>query len=229
MPVLKFTVMKVKICFILFLAICQILPVSAQKKNQSAKKITVTGTVTENKQPVRGAVIFVDTLFMKIATDEEGNYRVKVEPTAKVIIAAIPDKAYGRANITNPAAVDIIITESLATAPGFVNTALKVNQKQLTKIQKLNTYPNIYEMIRGEVAGVTVSGSSVQIKQGHSFFGSSTPIFVVNGVKVPSIDYLIPTQVKKIELLTGAQASMYAGVDGAPGVIKITLYTGGEK
>ncbi len=221
--------MKTKICLILFLAICQIAPVSAQKKTQSSKKITVTGTVTENKKPVRGAVIFVDSLFMKIATDEEGNYRVKVDPGAKVIIAAIPDKAYGRANIADPSAVDIIITESLATAPGFVNTALKVNQKQLTKIQKLNTYPNIYEMIRGEVPGVTVTGTSVQIKQGHSFFGSTTPIFVVNGVKTSSIDYLIPTQVKKIELLTGSQAAMYSGVDGAPGVIRITLYTGGEK
>lgn len=229
MHVLKFTAMKVKVILILVLVISQAFPVSGQKKEKSSKKITVTGTVTENKKPVRGAVIFVDSIFMKIATDEEGNYRVKADPNAKVIIAAIPDMAFGRAEITNPSSTDIIITMSLTSAPPFVNDALKANQKQLTKIQKINTYLNIYEMIRMEVPGVTVSGTSIVIKQGHSFFGSSTPIFVVNGVKVPTIDYITPTQVKKIELLTGSQASMYSGVDGTPGVIKITLFSGGDK
>jgi hypothetical protein len=221
--------MKAKICLVLILVLCQVYPVSAQKKEHSPKKITITGTVTENKKPVRGAVIFVDTIYMKIATDEEGNYRVKADPGAKAVYAAIPDKAFGSAEIKNASATDISISLSLANAPAFINTALKVNQKQLTKVQKINTYPNIYEMIRAEVPGVTVSGTSIQIKQGHSFYGSSTPIFVVNGVKVPSIDYIIPTQVKKIELLTGSQAAMYAGVDGTPGVIKITLLSGGDR
>jgi TonB-dependent starch-binding outer membrane protein SusC len=221
--------MKVTFIFILSLLISQVFPASGQEKKHSSKKITVTGTVTENKKPVRGAVIFVDTVFMKVATDEMGGYRVKADADAKVIIAAVPDKAFGRIEITDPASADIEITESLASAPPFVNSALKANQKQLTKITRINTYPNIYEMIRTEVPGVTVSGSSITIKQGHSFFGSSTPIFVVNGARVQSIDYIIPTQVKKIELLTGSQASMYSGVDGTPGVIKITLFTGGEK
>jgi hypothetical protein len=205
------------------------MPLSAQKKVHSSKKITVTGTVTENKKPVYGAVIFVDSVFMKIATDAMGNYRVKADADAKVIIAAMPDKAFGSAEIVNPSSTDIVITTSLANAPSFVNVALKENEKQLTKIQHINTYINIYEMIRTEVPGVTVSGSSITVKQGHSFFGSSTPVFVVNGARVPSIDNIVPTQVKKIELLTGSQASMYSGVDGTPGVIKITLISGGDK
>jgi hypothetical protein len=221
--------MKVKVILILIMAISQVFPVSGQKKERSPKKITVTGTVTENKKPVYGAVIFVDSVFMKIATDVMGNYRVKADPDAKVIIAAIPDKAFGRAEIINPSSTDIVITTSLANAPPFVNSELKANANQLTKIQKINTYPNIYEMIRMEVPGVTVNGTSIQIKQGHSFFGSTTPVFVVNGARVPSIDYIVPTQVKKIELLTGSQASMYSGVDGTPGVIKITLISGGDK
>jgi TonB-dependent starch-binding outer membrane protein SusC len=220
--------MKFKILLLVILAISQVCFVQGQE-TKKPKKITITGTVTEKNKPVRGAVIFVDTVFMKIATDEMGAYRVKADPNAKVIIAAIPDKAFGRVEVTNPSAADIVITESLATAPPFVNSALKANAKQLTKIQRINTYPNIYEMIRVEVPGVTVSGTSVQIKQGHSFYGSTTPIFIVNELRVQSIDYITPTQVKKIELLTGSQASRYSGVDGTVGVIKITLFSGGDK
>ncbi len=221
--------MKAKL-FLVFLVILGIsIQVSGQKKEKS-KKIIVTGTVKgPDNKPAEGAAIFVDSVYTKNVTDEQGNYRVRTDADAKFIIAAIPDKFYGKTEIKDPAATDIIVKESLVTAPGFVNAALKANAKQLAKVHKINTYPNIYEMIRAEVPGVTVSGTSVTVKQGHSFFGSSTPIYVVNGVRVNSVDNITPTQVKKIELLTGSQASMYSGVDGTPGVIRITLFTGSEK
>ena len=50
-----------------------------------------------------------------------------------------------------------------------------------------------------------VSGRSVQIQQGHSFFGSSTPLFTVNGVIVHSIDNVNPVEVKSIKVLKGSQ------------------------
>ena len=92
----------------------------------------------------------------------------------------------------------------------------------------MNTYPNIYEMIRCEVNGVTVSGRNIQIQQGHSFFGSSTPLFVVNGVIVQSIDNINPLEVKSIGLLKGSSAAIY-GVNGSNGVISITLKDGKDK
>ena len=91
----------------------------------------------------------------------------------------------------------------------------------------MNTYNNIYEMIRCEVNGVTVSGRNIQIQQAHSFFGGSTPLFVVNGVIVPSIDNVNPMEVKSIALLKGSSASIY-GVNGSNGVICITLKNGSE-
>jgi len=83
-------------------------------------------------------------------------------------------------------------------------------------------------MIRGEVSGVVVSGRSVKIQQGKSFFGSSDPLYVINGVIVQSIDNVNPVEVKSISVLTGSQAAIY-GVRGANGVISITLLNGSER
>jgi outer membrane receptor protein involved in Fe transport len=83
-------------------------------------------------------------------------------------------------------------------------------------------------MIRQEVRGVVVSGRSIVVQQQNSFFGSTQPLFVVNGVRVNSIDYISPTEVKSIQLLKGSNANIY-GNEGANGVISITLLSGKDK
>jgi hypothetical protein len=57
--------------------------------------------------------------------------------------------------------------------------------------------------------------------------GSSTPLFVVNGIIVPSIDNIEPIDVKSVRALVGSAASIY-GVNGSNGVISITLKNGSE-
>lgn len=75
--------MKVKICLILVLALCQILPVSAQK---SAKKIVITGKVVDADQnPLPGVIILVDNKNVNCQTDLKGCYKVRVSPSAKYI------------------------------------------------------------------------------------------------------------------------------------------------
>ncbi len=221
--------MKIKVLLIILLALCQLVPSYGQNKEKSQKKIILTGNIRDkDNMPVEAAVIFIDSVFTKTVTDEQGDYRIKVDQSARNILAVKSDKGFGSAEIGEDRKINITLSQSPSKIPAVIAKGLKDNSASLAKKEKLNTYPNIYEMIRAELPGVTVSGSSITIKQGHSFFGSSTPLFVVNGVKVPSIDYIVPTQVKKIELLTGSSAAMYSGVDGAPGVSKITLKSGGD-
>jgi TonB-dependent Receptor Plug Domain len=92
----------------------------------------------------------------------------------------------------------------------------------------MNTDNDIYQMIRAEVSGVVVSGRSIQIQQGHSFFGSSTPLFVINGVIVETIDNVNPLEVKSNKILKGSEAAIY-GLRGSNGVVSITLKNGTEK
>jgi TonB-dependent starch-binding outer membrane protein SusC len=103
-----------------------------------------------------------------------------------------------------------------------------IKESSIRRPKKMNTYNNIYQMIRGEVSGVVVSGNSFQVEQSLSFFGSSTSLFVVNGVIVQSIDNINPLEVKSINMLKGSSASIY-GVYGTNGEICSTLKNETEK
>jgi TonB-dependent SusC/RagA subfamily outer membrane receptor len=86
-------------------------------------------------------------------------------------------------------------------------------------------YQDIYDMIRGRVAGVEVSGRSIRVRGSNSLNVSTEPLFVVDGVIVREIDDIAPETVKSIEVLKGPDASAY-GIKGSNGVIVITRKTG---
>jgi len=86
-------------------------------------------------------------------------------------------------------------------------------------------YQDIYDMIRGRVAGVEVSGRSIKIRGTNSLNVSTEPLFVVDGVIVREIDDIAPETVKSIEVLKGPDASVY-GTRGSNGVIVITRKKG---
>jgi TonB-dependent SusC/RagA subfamily outer membrane receptor len=82
-------------------------------------------------------------------------------------------------------------------------------------------------MINGQVPGVEVNGTSIKIQNATSFMLGTEPLFVVDGMIVPGIGDISPMDVKSIEVLKGASASIY-GSRGANGVILITTLRGGE-
>jgi len=86
-------------------------------------------------------------------------------------------------------------------------------------------YQDIYDMIRGRIAGVEVSGRSIKVRGTNSLNVSTEPLFVVDGVIVREIDDIAPETVKSIEVLKGPDASAY-GIKGSNGVIVITRKTG---
>jgi TonB-dependent SusC/RagA subfamily outer membrane receptor len=84
-------------------------------------------------------------------------------------------------------------------------------------------YTNILDLLRGELAGVSVSGGNVYIRGGtNSINLSTTALFVVDNVTTNSIDWIKPCQVKSIEVLKDGSASIY-GARGGNGVILIEL------
>jgi hypothetical protein len=222
--------MKFKILLLSFLTSCILLPVFGQKSETGGnKKFSVSGVITDrNNKPVSGTTIFIDSVLTKYTTDEQGRYRLKVNPTAKKIYIFSPEIGYAEADINGGSTINAILKNNIEDVPSFITSSKSANVKNPAKPQKINTYTNIYQMIRQEVPGVLVNGKSIVVQQSNSFFGSSTPLFLVNGVRVNSIDYINPVEVKSIKLLKGSNANIY-GVEGANGVISITLFSGSEK
>jgi hypothetical protein len=227
--------MKWNSFFVLALLICLSLVTYGQKaKKVSDKPVTITGkVVNQNQAPVVGAVLYIDNMKTSFVTKEDGTYKIKVNPSA--VTLEVRSSLYGNSEtqINGQSTINFTLGEavdnSLARNDALQIKAKADEDKQMKpRGRKMNTYNDIYQMIRGEVNGVTVSGRSISIQQGHSFIGGGEPLLVVNGVIVNSIDNINPVEVKSIKALKGSEAAIY-GVRGSNGVISITLKNGTEK
>ena len=90
---------------------------------------------------------------------------------------------------------------------------------------EVNGYTHIAEYLAGRVPGLSViksgGGYKYVIRGVNTIYGSTDPLFIVDGMEVVDIDYLNPRDVQSVEVLKDASASIY-GTRGACGVIIIT-------
>ena len=109
----------------------------------------------------------------------------------------------------------------------LTNAVSKVSVDQ----KEVGAYSNIGEYLAGRVPGLVVrrtgSGYSYNIRGATSIYGSTEPLFIVDGMEVMDIDYLNPRDVKNVEVLKDGSASIY-GTKGACGVIMITTHRAGD-
>lgn len=91
--------------------------------------------------------------------------------------------------------------------------------------EDIGGYNDIGEYLQGRVPGLSVqrtgNGYRYIIRGLGSVNSPSDPLFVVNGTAVNDISYLNPRDIKSVEVLKDASASIY-GTRGACGVILIT-------
>lgn len=225
--------MKHRFIFILLFSLCAFQLITGQKDGKkSDKPVTISGKVTDaGNHPVAGAVLYVDNVRTSYVTDEKGAYKIKVGPSANKL--KVSSSRFGVCDtLINGQTKINFIFKSNPDALSGIKDPVKASSKEESgtpkpKTKKMNTYSDIYQMIRTEVSGVLVNGRSIVIQQQNSFFGSSDPLFVVDGVIVNSIDNINPVEVKSISVLTGSSAAIY-GVNGANGVLVITLINGSD-
>ena len=104
--------------------------------------------------------------------------------------------------------------------------------------EQLNTTPTISvgEMLRGAAAGVHVSlgsaepggTSSVLIRGRRSLSGDNSPLYIVDGVPMSSIDDINSNDIESMEILKDASSQSIYGARAANGVILITTKRGQE-
>jgi TonB-dependent SusC/RagA subfamily outer membrane receptor len=223
-----------------FICVCQISSGQKVKKN-----IIITGFVTDAKQkPVENTAIFIDKVKTNSVTDKKGYYKVKASLKAREIMVFSFYTGYVKVPIEGRTTIDFILpgesgkpeenvtdsdNETISTGYGTMkkkDSATRVNKID-GQSQRFAGYQDIYDMLRGAVPGVGVSGKSIKVMGSSSLNANTEPLFVVDGVMVNSIDNISPQIVKSIEVLKGPAASVY-GIRGANGVILINLLSGIE-
>ena len=195
----------------------------------------LTGKVVDfNNKPVAKAKIYLDSIYSKVKTNKNGDFEVLIP--SKVSTINVYSDEYGllSSKYNNEDNMSFVFLETdkskkikkeshVSLAYSETNQKYVVSESQNTKASKDNrTYNTIYDMIRGKVAGVSVSNDNkITIRGFSSIKYVGPPIFVVNGMIVSNIDFLIPNNVKSIEVLKDAEAAIY-GSRGSAGAIVIT-------
>jgi TonB-dependent SusC/RagA subfamily outer membrane receptor len=219
--------------------------VSISSGQKAGKKVTITGHVVDGTQAsVANAIVMVDGKKTDILTNDKGHFKIKVKPGSSTIgiftmsNGVLEEPLDGRTIINFTFAGTVVSQPSGKVDPGDETVDIgygTVKKKNMTgtvgkidgRNSKYASYRNIYDMIRGEVPGVQVNGTSIKIQGASSLMLSTEPLFVVDGMVVNSIDDIQPYTVKSIEILKGSSASIY-GSRGANGVILIKLVGAGD-
>ena len=227
--------MKIKYLLIVTLLLTISCTLPAQK---SGKKLTITGKVVDaNRSPISNITVLLDGKESNRKTDKEGNYKVKIKPDVQNIgifttsTGIVEEPVNGRTTINFTlenyianAIPDLSLSEEEVIEEGYGVSRKRDLTKSITKAdvsgKEYITFNSIYEMLQ-TIPGIYVSGSNVTVR-GISTTGNSSPLFVVNGSPVNSINGIDPAMVKTIEVLKGPAASVY-GIQGANGVIIIKL------
>jgi TonB-dependent SusC/RagA subfamily outer membrane receptor len=228
--------MKLKVLSLALLLSVFYFNLDGQKSNN--KKVVISGYVTDaNHSPVPGAMILIDKKNTNILTDSKGYYKVKTKADAQLLTVFTLTSGTGEAEIGGQTSINVSLNGIRNNQPekplnnervsiGYGTAERKDINSQVNKVStmedKYASYSNIYDMLKGAVPGLQVIGKSVTIQGTGSPNSNNQPLLVLDGIIVSTIDDVQPTQVKSVEVLKGASASIY-GSRGANGVILIHL------
>lgn len=222
-----------------------------------AQQVTISGQVLDEKsEPLIGATINIEGTTNAVITDLEGKFTIKVLPSEKMVISYLGYKpktiAIGK-NRRFDIILDPSVTEmdevvvvgygsqrksDIATAVASVNIKDIVNSSSTQTLQAL----------QGKISGVQIiptdgslsSGMTFRIRGVNSVTGGTQPLFVIDGVPMPTQQItnedtetvnnpllgLNPNDIESMEILKDAAAAAIYGAKGANGVVIITTKRG---
>ena len=194
---------------------------SAQNENNDL--VEITGSVKDHLgKPIKRAIIFVDSSETITKTNNKGIYKYKTKKNVQNIAVFSAKKGMLSKDLNGKIEADFIFPKEMQVVDKNDLASLGYNLRG-DKSERYKKYDNIYELIATEFTGVTVRGTKVKVRGSATLTGSSAePLYIVDGSYVRSLNTVIPTEIKSIEILKGQDASFY-GVRGAHGVVIVEL------
>lgn len=207
---------------------------------QQAK--TVTGTVTDvSGEPIIGANIRIKGTTTGTITDIDGNFSIKAEPQSVIEVSYIGYLTQETV-INNQKSIRFLLKEDTKTLDEVVVIGYGVQKKaDLTgsvaniNTEKLNTQSNanIGQALQGKIAGVDIvsqggapgSGTRIMVR-GIGTLNNASPLYIVNGMYMNSIDHINPNDIASIDVLKDASSAAIYGSRAANGVIIVTTKEG---
>ena len=217
--------MKTKVLSLLIIFLSAF--VFAQEESGTVIKVT-----DYQNNPLTNIKVYLGSTEVPVVINKRGFFKIEIPETTKEINIYSPQlgllsSPYSGQNKLNFVYVkpDGDTDQAVESSYGLID---ENGDNQNSKDFKMSEEPdiagfnNIYDYIRGKVAGVTVTnGNRIVIRGIKSLSGSNSALLVVNGMPTTDISFINVNEIKKIKVLKDG-ASIY-GSRGANGVLEITL------
>lgn len=230
-----------------------------------AQDRVITGKITDSKDgsPLVGATVTVKGTTQGVSTGADGTFRINVPASAKTLVISSVGFGSMEQSIGSGNVVDVALTASNANLNEVVVVGYgTVRKKDLTGSvatvkekdfnQGVMSAPD--QLIQGKIAGVQILNNSgqpggqttVRIRGTASIRAGGSPLYVVDGVQLPSgsarpglsstgvgttpdanpLNFINPQDIASMDVLKDASATAIYGSRGANGVVMITTKRG---
>ncbi len=205
-----------------------------------AQSISIRGKVTEagTGQSIPAANVVLKGTTTGIITDGDGNYTLTVPANGTLVFSFIGFKPVevpvaGKKEINVSLVAETIGLEDVVVV-GYgtqrrIDLTGAVGSVSGSELQKVPTVSTA-QALTGRMAGVqitTTDGSPdaemvIRVRGGGSVTQDNSPLYIVDGFPVNSINDIPPTDIATIDILKDASSSAIYGARGANGVVIIT-------
>jgi TonB-dependent starch-binding outer membrane protein SusC len=202
----------------------------------------LSGTVSDANGPIVGANVFVKGTTQGAATDIDGNFSFDYKGGGGSLVVSAIGYTTQEVPIGSETSFKVTLSEDVSTLGEVVITGYgnADNKRQTTgavstvRPRDLQAVPsgNVEQQLQGRVSGVTVitngqpgTNSIIRVR-GFGAFGGNEPLYIVDGLPVPSTDFLAPDDIETTTVLKDAAAASIYGARAANGVIVYTTKRG---
>lgn len=211
-------------------------------KQQPARPKITGGTVTDvNGEPITGAAILIKGTVSGTTSDIDGRWSLE-DCAGKTLVASALGYMDREFQAEEGSGNDISLREDRQQLDEVVVIGYSVVKKRdltssISKVttEKLEHLPStsITNSIQGQAAGVLITptsgrpGAGMQVRiRGVGTVNDNTPLYLVDGTPVSSIDYLNANEISSIEILKDASSAAIYGTRAANGVVMVTTKSG---
>lgn len=223
-----------------------ILSRSSSSYTVSQQSKSISGRVTDSSgQPLPGVSVVIKSTTTGTITGNDGKYFLPNVPSDAILMFSFVGMKAQEIKVAGKSSINITMEEETVGIEEVVAIGYgTVKRKDLTgpvssvSGQALKDIPvtSASQAIAGRMAGVQVTRTEgspdaeikIRVRGGGSLTQDNSPLFIVDGFPVSSIDDIAPTDIESIDVLKDASSTAIYGARGANGVILITTKSGGE-
>ena len=201
---------------------------------------TIRGVVTdESGEPLMGAGVFVEGTTIGVVTGLDGDYEISVPADAVNLVFSfiglsdqtVPIEGRTQINVTlkeDSTFLDEVVVVGYATVKrrDLLGSVSSVGSDKLTE----QPVTSVSQALSGKMAGVSVvttegdpdADIKIRVRGGSSITQDNSPLYIVDGFPVESINDIPSSEIQSIDVLKDAFSTAIYGSRGANGVVIVT-------